>query len=122
MNTQIDKGHQGDVQFKETSLPSGAVPIDHKPLALGEHSGHLHAVTGDVHLFEHNGTIFAAVGNDGAFLQHVHESVFKGQYSLNEELPKADHHPHPLKPNTVYEFGIHKKYNPFQKVFERVVD
>lgn len=122
-NQVIDRGHQGDVQFTEiSSIPVKAKKIAHKPLALGEHSGHLHAVTGDVELFELEGEILAAVGADGAYLQHVHESVFQNRYALNEPMTKADHHPHKLKPNTVYRFGIHKKYNPFSKVFERVKD
>lgn len=119
---KILKGHQGDVQFKATKLPKDAVKIAQKPIALGEHSGHCHIVTGDVELFEHDGKIFACVGNDGAILQHVHESYFKGNYAIKSVLPKADHNAVKLNPNETYEFGIHKKYSPFSKTFEKVID
>jgi hypothetical protein len=115
------QGHQGDVQFKSVSLPKGAKKVEHKPLALGEHSGHLHAVTGDVELYEFEGRTFAKVGGDGAFLQHVHDSIFKNRYGLKKPIEKADHKPIKLNPG-VYEFGIHKKYNPFSKVWEKVID
>ena len=45
------RGMQGDVQFRTIKvLPKEAVKINHKPIALGEHSGHEHIVTGDVEL------------------------------------------------------------------------
>lgn len=123
--TKIIKGHQGDVQFKSViKIPSAAKRIEKKPIALGEHSGHQHVLTGDYELFEDNeGNIFAAIGGDGATLQHLHESRFKG-YDKKEVLEKADHKAivESLKPNTNYRFGIHKKYNPFAKVWEQVND
>jgi hypothetical protein len=116
------QGHAGDVQFKQiASLPKSAKQIANTPIAYGEKSGHVHVVTGDVELFELDGKMFAAVGKDGAVLQHLHESVFKNRYEAKEPLQKADHNPIKLGEGT-YEFGIHKKYNPFSKVFERVLD
>ena len=116
--------HGGDVQAMECVLPSGVKKIEHKPIALGEHSGHMHVVTGkDVALFEdEDGNIYGVTGNDGATLQHVHESLFDGKYDSKRIYSKADHNPVTLKPNTTYKFGIHKKYNPFQKVWEKVQD
>jgi uncharacterized protein YkuJ len=68
------KGHQGDVQFKQIGkLPTNAKKIQNKPIALGEHSGHMHILTGDVEMFEVDGKIICAVGFDGARLQHIHE-------------------------------------------------
>lgn len=116
------QGHQGDVQFKTIkSLPKEAVKINHKPIALGEHSGHEHIVTGDVELFELNGVIYAAVGSDGAMLQHVHESKFNGDYKTKKVIEKADHKPLPLEPG-VYEFFIQGAYNPYKKLMEKVID
>lgn len=121
--TSFIKGHQGDVQFKQVdTIPSNAKKISHKPIALGEHSGHQHIVTGDVELFEVDGRIIAAVGSDGAMLQHIHESNFKlGNYSTRETLPMADHKPHFL-PQGNYEFFIQNSYNPFAKLMEKVID
>lgn len=117
------KGHQGDVGFKTVkSLPKGAKKIANKPIALGEHSGHMHIVTGDVEMFEHDGKVFAAVGRDGARLQHIHESrLTKGALSSTREIEKADHHSH-LLPEGVYEFWIQNSYNPYSKLMEKVID
>jgi len=116
------KGHQGDVQFKSLSkLPDGAKKITQKPIALGEHSGHEHILTGDVELFEYEGRIYAAVGNDGAMLQHVHESRFDGNYKTKKVMEKADHKPVPFAPG-VYEFFIQNTYNPYAKIMEKVID
>lgn len=120
--TKSVKGHQGDVQFKELSgLPKGAKRIGNKPIALGEHSGHEHILTGDVKLFEFKGTIYAAVGNDGAMLQHVHESNFDGNYKTKKVIEKADHKPIPFEKG-VYEFFIQNAYNPYAKLMEKVLD
>lgn len=117
------KGHQGDVQFRSINqIPSGAIAITHKPIALGEHSGHQHVLTGDVQLFEHAGKIFAAVGSDGARLQHCHESNFKPEnWKSTHEVAVADHASH-LLPEGVYEFFIQNSYNPYSKIMEQVID
>lgn len=111
---------QGDVQFRTVTLPKGSVKINHRPIALGEHSGHMHCVTGDVELYEFEGRTFAVIGKDGACLQHVHDSNFEG-YESKKVITKADHKHIDLEPGT-YEFIIQNAYNPFKKVFERVID
>lgn len=121
MKNQI-RFHQGDVQGRSiSSLPKDAVKIKSKPIALGEHSGHQHILTGDVELFELNGVTYAAVSSDGATLQHVHESRFNGDYSTMKPIEKADHNPIPLKEG-VYEFFIQGAYNPYKKLMEKVID
>lgn len=117
------KGHQGDVQFSTiASLPKGAVPVKNKPIALGEQSGHMHVLTGDVQMFEFEGRIITVVGGDGARLQHVHETNFKEKcWTSTEELPIADHRSH-LLTEGVYEFWIQNAYNPYSKIMEQVID
>jgi hypothetical protein len=115
--------HGGDVQAISSSIPKNAKPMAHKPIALGEKSGHMHIVTGDVQLFiDDQGIMYASVGNNGATLQHVNESVFDGQYNSNKIYQKADHKQVPLKPNTDYKFGIHKRYNPLARHWEASKD
>lgn len=121
MKNQIIAGHAGDVQFRTTTLPKGAKKIQNTPLAYGETSGHVHVLTGDVEMYEYEGTMLAVVGSDGAFLQHCHESVYKTNVATNAPLPIADHKPVQLAAG-VYSFGIHKRYNPFSQVFENVID
>src|SRR5678816_2719362 len=105
------KGHQGDVQFKTSQLPKGAIKISQRPIALGEHSGHQHCVTGDVELYEFEGKTYAVVGSDGACLQHVHDSNFKeSMYKTKKKIQQADHKAIDLEPGT-YEFFIQNAYN-----------
>lgn len=122
---KVIKGHQGDVQYMSIdSLPADAKRIDKKPVALGEHSGHQHVVTGDYEMFEdEKSNIFITVGNAGAVLQHIHESNFKS-FDTKALIGKADHNActKTLVPGKVYKFGIHQRYEPFKKVFEKVQD
>lgn len=122
MNKEL-RGHQGDVQFKSiSSIPSTAKKVANKPIALGEHSGHMHVLTGAVEMFEYEGRIICAVGSDGARLQHVHESNFTdASWTKTEELQKADHNSH-LLPEGNYEFYIQNSYNPYSKLMEKVID
>ena len=108
---------QGDVQLESTVIPSTAKPIQKRPIALGEHSGHKHVRTGDYELLEDKkGTIYAKIGKGGAILQHTHESQFAG-YDSKELMPIADHKPIVLTPDTDYLFGIHRRYDPFAKIW-----
>jgi len=117
------RGHQGDVQFSTIeSIPANAKKVSNKPIALGEHSGHMHVLTGDVQMFEVDGRIICAVGGDGARLQHVHESNFtNASWTKTDEIQKADHNSH-LLPEGNYEFWIQNSYNPYSKLMERVID
>lgn len=117
------KGHHGDVQFRQISrLPAKAVKRNNSPLAYGEITGHVHVLTGDVHLFESDGITYAVVGNNGGRLQHVMDNNITPECMTEvKELPIADHKSILLPPGT-YEFGIQKQYDPFEKTFERVMD
>lgn len=123
MKKQTLRFHQGDVIGATIdSIPSGAKRIKNRPIALGEHSGHMHVLTGDVEMFEVGGRIICAVGSDGARLQHVHESNFTdASWSKTEEIKKADHNSHVLPAGT-YEFWIQNSYNPYTKLMEQVID
>jgi len=114
---------QGDVQgMSIASIPTEATPIPFKPIALGEHSGHQHILTGEVQLFEKEGTIFAKIGEKGGRLQHIHESNFKdSMLGSVEEIQIADHRSIMLDQGC-YEFYIQNQYNPFAKAFEKVLD
>jgi hypothetical protein len=123
MKTNQIRGHQGDVIFRSiNSLPKEAKKIKHTPIALGEHSGHMHIVTGDVELFEFEGRIISVVGKDGARLQHIHESnLTEKAWVSSNEISKADHNSH-LLPEGIFEFYIQNSYNPYSKLMERVID
>lgn len=117
------KFHQGDVQGAIIpKLPQGAKKVENKPVAYGEHSGHCHILTGNVELFEIEGRTFAVVGSEGATLQHTHESMIQAKsWQSKELLPMADHKTLPLQEG-VYEFWIQNSYNPYSKLFEKVID
>lgn len=112
---------QGDVQGRYiTKLPDNAIPISHRPIALGDHSGHQHVLTGDVQLFDVGGTTFAKIGKGKARLQHVHESNFVGYADIVEQQ-KADHGSILLDEGIV-ELWIQSGYNPYSKLMESVED
>ena len=117
--------HGGDAQgFSIDKIPSGAKPITPEPIAYGETSGHVHVLTGDVQLFkDDSGIMYAAVGSDGAYHQHIHDTELKPEtYKVNKNISTADHTKEcRIKPGN-YLIGIHQKYEPFKKVFEKVID
>jgi hypothetical protein len=123
MSKQNLRFHQGDVIGASIDkIPSEAKKVVNRPIALGEHSGHMHVLTGDVQMFELGGRIICAVGADGARLQHVHESNFTdASWTKTEEITKADHNSHEL-PEGNYEFWIQNSYNPYAKMMEPVLD
>lgn len=125
MKNNRDFIHTGDVQAIEASLPKGLKPIERKPVAFGEKSGHLHVITGDYEMFENPETkdVYVVVGPKGAWSQHVHETIWKkANYDTLEVLEKADHKPARLLPNRTYRIGIHKAYSPYEKIMNKVVD
>lgn len=117
--------HGGDVQgYQIAALPGNLKKVENKPVAYGETSGHVHILTGDVELFEdENGNFFAAVGADGAYHQHMHESQVTAQtYRVNANISTADHtKPCRIEPG-FYALGIDKAYDPFSEVWEKVRD
>jgi hypothetical protein len=123
MQKETIRFHQGDViGCSIAEVPKGAIKIENRPIAYGEHSGHVHVLTGDVQMFEVEGRLIAAVGSDGARLQHIHESNFTAKcWTSPDELKKADHNSH-LLPGGVYEFWIQNAYNPYTKLMEQVID
>ena len=114
---------QGDViACTIEKLPQGAVKTENKPVALGERHGHAHVVTGDVERYEVNNRVIFLV-KTLALLQHVNISAMKSKadWETTEALPIADHKPHTL-PAGVYEFFIQNEYNPYEKIFQKVID
>ena len=114
---------QGDVIARSIEkLPEGAVRTENKPVALGETHGHAHVVTGDAERYEARGSVFFLV-KTMALLQHVRmEAMENGEnWKTTRPLPVADHKPHVL-PAGVYEFFIQNEYNPYEKVFQKVID
>jgi len=118
------KGMQGDVQFKMINeLPENVKKTNNTPLAYGEITGHIHVLTGDVEMFEIEEKRYARIGERQARLQHILEGNLKNASCMTEvkELPVADHKSILLPPG-IYEFGIQKQYDPFEKIFKRVID
>ena len=114
---------QGDViSWTIENLPEGEVRTENKPVALGERHGHAHVVTGDVERYEAAGRVFFLVKTI-ALLQHIQIEAMKNpsDWETTGLLPMADHKPHTL-PAGLYEFCIQNEYNPYEKVFQKVID
>jgi len=111
---------QGDVALRPSELPVGAIKTPHKPLALGEVSGHAHVIEAcgtdkeayDLFQDPATGKTFVAVGGDGAQMRHI--KLHTGE--------KADHESIVLAPNTIYEVILQNEYNPEADAFQRVQD
>ena len=117
------KGHQGDVIFTMINeLPTEAVEVKNKPIALGEINGHAHVLTGNVKRYEHNKRLFYVVLGVDAILQHTRiENMNEDTFTSTKVFPVCDHKPHRL-PAGIYEFWIQNSYNPYKKIMEAVKD
>ena len=123
--TKKHNGHNGDVQFFSIdNLPTTAKKVMNQPVALGELHDHAHVITGDCELFQDEENVFyVKTGAGKSFAQHTFQSLLQNDtYSRQEAIEVADHLPKELLPNTVYKIGIHQKYNPYEKVWEKTVD
>lgn len=122
LNNERD-AHHGDVQYYSLSkLPEGAVEIEKSFIAKSEISGHSHAVCGDYKMFELDGRRFLAVGEDGATMNHVSNSMLTKEYfDENVQVKGHDHGPDTLAPG-IYFVGIQNKIDPYKGTFERVRD
>ena len=119
--------HGGDCQgYLIDKLPDGAKPItsiDGRIVARGETSGHAHILTGDVQLFELNGQVFAVVGSDGAFHQHIKEDqITEETFHINRNISNCDHTKDcPIQPG-IYAIGIDRQYDPHEELWIRNID
>ena len=123
--TKQHNGHNGDVQFFSVdTLPRSAKKVMNQPVALGEQHDHAHIITGDCELFQDDDQVFyVKTGVGKSFAQHTFQSLLSNDiYSRQEAIEVADHLPKELLPNTIYKIGIHQKYNPYSKVWEKTID
>lgn len=96
-NRQKDCFRHGDVTLKRVAKPLTPVgkKQDHCILAYGEVTGHKHEVFGDATLFkEENGKMYLVTGKEPAVLDH------------------PEHGKITLEPETGYEVGIQREYEP----------
>lgn len=119
--------HGGDVQgYSVASLPTGAKKItakEAKILAHGETSGHCHILTGDVELFELDGQVFAVVGSDGAYHQHIKETdVTNEVFKVNRNISNCDHTKDCRITQGVYAIGIDRQYDPHEEIWTKNLD
>lgn len=78
------KYQQGDVLLFPVTEVKGK-KIDNKPLALGEVTGHCHAVTkGDFQLYEDGGTLYLSAKSECALTHEEHGlvTVAPGEYRV----------------------------------------
>lgn len=111
--------HGGDVQgYFIEKLPANAVKvekIEEMILAHGETSGHCHIITGDVELFKLGEQIFAVVGKDGAYHQHIQEKAVKPSiFKVNKNISDCDHTKDCKIQPGIYAIGIDRQYDPHE--------
>jgi hypothetical protein len=127
MKVKKQYAHGGDVQlYQVDKIPANAkkvTTIEGKILARGETSGHSHILTGDVELFELDGQVFASVGKDGAFHQHIQEAdITEEIFKTNRNISNCDHTKEcRLEPGT-YAVGLDRQYDPHEEVWRKNPD
>ena len=115
-------GHQGDTQwFSIDKIPEDAKKIENTFIAKSEQSGSVHVLCGDYDMYEYeNGNIMDV--KEDCILNHTFESNLIG-HKIKEakELPLKDHR-HSLIKKGLYFVGIQQRYDPFQKLWKKVID
>jgi hypothetical protein len=119
--------HGGDVQgYFIDGLPKGAnkiEKIEYLIIARGETSGHCHVLTGDVELFELDGQVFAVVGKDGAYHQHIQEkSVTQKTFKVNKNISDCDHTKDCPVPPGIYAIGPDRQFDPHEGLWVKNTD
>lgn len=119
--------HGGDVQgYQIDKLPNGAnkvSSVEKRIIARGETSGHCHILTGDVELYELDGQLFAVVGRDGAFHQHIQETdVREETFKINKNISNCDHTKDCPIPEGIYALGIDQQYDPHAELWVQNTD
>lgn len=122
---ELVRGHQGDVQIKQIDiLPENLKPIKDQVIVDGSigSGSNIHVVTGDVKLFKDDEFTYMVVGTKKVRLQHIKiQRLSKLQLESTKELLRADHKSILLSKG-IYMIGIHKRFNPYKKVFEQLID
>jgi len=109
-----DRHIQGDIMLRKVERPANLRPAPQgsEVLALGKHSGHVHVAEGcDI-----------MVGADeeryviprGPLARLLRKNLNTGG--------EADHKPLVLQEGECYQVVMQRRYNPFARVFERVID
>lgn len=119
--------HGGDVQgYAIDKLPQGAKKITSvggRIIARGEISGHCHILTGDVELFELNGQVFACVGKDGAYHQHIKEAEVREEtFRVNKNISNCDHTKDCRVEPGIYALGLDRQYDPHEELWVANLD
>lgn len=104
---------QGDVMLRLIApVDTNGAEKASKTIALGEHTGHAHVITGDAEVFKIDGKMVVVVGKDGGKLEHL-DTIQKR---------KGDHDEIVLDEGQSYEVILQNEYNPYSKIYERVID
>jgi len=131
MQTLINYGHQGDLNFRKVeNIPNGAIEITKKLmdqkrggylLALGEHTNHAHVMVKEkdssIQIMEQNGRRYLVVNGNPVKLLH---GTFIAPGKIREE--EKDKHATIVLPPGIYEQDFEIAYDPFLRQLRRVAD
>lgn len=116
-------GHQGDTQwYLIDSIPNIAKKVEKQFIAASEQSGSVHALGGNYDMYEYEEGFILDVKEE-CILNHTFEQNIKAEDGLNKTsiLPKKDHR-HSLIVPGKYFVGIQRRYDPFNKLWSKVID
>lgn len=115
-------GHQGDTFWHEIkSIPEGAVKINKQFIAHSERSGSVHALYGNYDMYQHGSGVIVDCKEEcvinHTLQQHLPKSMDKAVV-----LPKKDHRHSVIPAGTKMFVDIHRRADPLEGTFKRVID
>lgn len=122
-------GHQGDTQwFEIDQVPADAKKIEKQFIAASERTGSVHALCGDYDLYQVEDG-FVVKTNEECVLNHTlienlqRELGGVGVSMSNPKvLPPKDHRHSVLPKGRAFFVGIHRKADPINASYKKVVD
>jgi hypothetical protein len=106
--------------MKTTNKTLGREQRLDRVIIRGEVSDHSHIVVGDATITRNdNGEIEISVGNEGATLRHLLESLF---VESGQEVWTKEHADIELTPNHTYSHVQQKEYDPYADTIREVRD
>lgn len=115
-------GHQGDTQwYNIDEIPTTAKKMEKQFIAASEKTGHVHALSGNYDMYEHENGFVMEIHEDCVLNHTTKTELNEKTWDKPVQLPERDHRSS-IIPKGVYYVGIQQKFNPLSKMLEKVKD
>ena len=115
-------GHQGDTQwYIIDKIPQEATKMEKQFIAASEKTGHVHALSGNYDMYEHNDGFVMELHEDCVLNHTIKNALNEKSWNNPVKLPERDHRSSVI-PKGIYYVGIQQRFNPLSKMLEKVRD